>query len=415
MDGDTLPLRSPVRYGTPNGTSFRSFSLVAFALLCFAVPGDHWFSGRTLHNRLPAAAGRAANAASAATLPEADSAKASSRPLLIFRYDFNCGGFGDFIKGMVSSMQIASIAGCDFRVDLSRHPFASVLPIMPGLAANASACALPADNPHVFNIVDWLSSSSRLAVRNSLLAELASGAISVGDTVTVVQANLAMSREIAGVVGAGPDTATELAEHFMATFYKSVVDGAALGTFWPAESATAFRVAVHLREGDRYIEHATFNKDDSRVGDHAALARALAGIFAVVAAEAPLGAPKIAFACGDTMQARELLRAALAPHATVVMSPEPPVHIGYSSILVSDSAFALRGALNTAREHHTLASATILFILSRSGFSQTACSTAAAGGRAVSSMPRCFVRVGANGDTWGPFDATSANFLSAGS
>jgi hypothetical protein len=412
-DGQAFPGRATARCGASCATLYRISGAAIAALLCFAAVLATWWSGsHTPRLRSPAVG---PGPIAAARSSEGDGARIITMPppLIVFLYDFGGGGVGDFLKGMVSSMQLAVLAGCDFRVDFSRHPFGSALPLMPGIAANAQARAFAADGVRVFNTVDWLTSPTRRGALDALLAELASGTLGADGTVTCVQANLAMSRELAVAVGAGTDKLIELAERSMASIYERVIDGATLGTFWPAESEPAFRIAVHLREGDRYIAHATGNKNDTRVGDQAALARALAGIYAVVMAEAPTDMPKIAFACGDTVQARELLHTALAPHATVISSPEVPVHIGYSSILdVFGPTDALRAARDTVREHQTLASADLLFILSGSGFSQTACSTAAAGGRFVTSSPRCFVRGGSNGDAWDPFDAVRSNFLS---
>jgi hypothetical protein len=337
------------------------------------------------------------------------------RPVVIFRYSFGGGGLGDCIKGMTSVMQLATLAGADFRVDFSQHPFGAALPFAPGKVADTQSLNTIKRVVRVYNIVDWYSSPERRLVRDSLFTELASRAIANDGVTTIVQSNLAMSRELSAVAGSNTDAVIELAERSMATFYESIIDAAALGTFWPDDSARAFRIAVHLREGDRFIEHAT-HKNDSRVGDENAMTSALANIPEMAALYAPKGATLVAFACGDTAHAREQLRSSLSSYSTVVTSPEQPVHIGYASILEALSPTGAEiAARDTVREHHTLASADVLFMLSRSGFSQTACSTAAAGGRLKVSSPRCFVRGGTLGSVWEPFDPVRSNYLSPNS
>lgn len=336
----------------------------------------------------------------------------SAQRLVVFRYDFDGGGLGDCIKGMVATMQLAFLAGCDFRVDFSRHPFGSGLPLAPGVAADRRIRELPDEDVRVFNMVDWSQSPGRRETRAALLSRFISGNISTNGAITVVQTNLAMSHELAAAASVDVGFVVSLAARLMASFYEHVVDGAALGTFWPAASTSTFRFAVHLRMGDKFIANLTSNKNDERIVDNAAMMEALVNVHIYAASLAPVHATMAAFACGDTPSARELLRTALAPHATVTLSSKEPVHIGYRVMLDAGSAEALHAARDTVREHQTLASADALFILTTSGFSQTACSTKAAGGRANANSPRCFVRGGSRNVEWVPFDVASANYYS---
>jgi hypothetical protein len=332
---------------------------------------------------------------------------------VVFRFEFGGGGVGDCLKGMVAAMQIAALAGCDFRVDFSRHPFDGLLPLVPGVAADAYSRGLPGDSVNVYHMGDWISSPQRRDRRDALLLALSSGALSQSGAVTVIQANLAMTRELSVALQMSTAETAGVATRAMAGIYERVIDGAALGTYWPAGTESNFRVAVHLREGDQFIAHATFNKNDVRVGDRAALSKAIASIPAAVVALNTGTKPINAFVCGDTAGARQLLRSALESHFLIIESPETPVHIGYAAFVeaAANSTDAMRVARDTFREHQTLASADVLFMLSHSGFSITACAAAAAGGRPLASIPRCFVRAG-GGHEWVEYDATPFVFFS---
>ena len=332
----------------------------------------------------------------------------SIHPLVVFRYDFDNGGFGDCIKGMVATMQIAALAGCDFRVDFSRHPFGTALPLAYGIA---DIRKVPEDR--IFNIIDWLTSSNRRSIRDKLLVELANGSLGAVGSVTAIQSNMAMSHELASAMNVSIASVVGIASQAMRSLYERVFDGGALGTFWPGSSGPCFRIAVHLREGDQFITHAIFNKNDSRVYDKDAMLLALKNVVDVAKRIAPPGSKLVTFGCGDTMQAREQLRMVLTEHFLVVSAPESPVHIGYRAILdIFGTEHAGRAARDTVREHHTLASADAIFMLSYSGFSLSACSIGAAGGRVNASLPRCFVHT--DRGNWEQTDPVKINMLSPG-
>ncbi len=323
----------------------------------------------------------------------ADASNSTARSPIVFRFEFGGGGVGDCIKGMVAVMQVAYLWGFSFSVDFSRHPFGAALPFVRNILAPALLRDLDSTNALVYNIGDWWTSPERRARRDELFAALRNGALPNG---AIVQTNIPMSRELAVVLGTDQETVSHLAAVLMANVYSRVFDGAALGALWPPAAAPSrsFRVAVHLRTGDKFIEHATFNKNDVRVHDNAMLLRALANVPTLVA-QLARGATVHAFACADTLDARELLRANLGANMTVFLPDRAPVHTGYATIL--DNLNAAQDARDTLREHYTLASADALFMLSTSGFSSTACATAVKG-----RSPNCFVR---SGDTWEPFTA----------
>jgi hypothetical protein len=322
---------------------------------------------------------------------------------IVFRFEFGGGGVGDCIKGMVAVMQAANLCGRPFAVDFSRHPFGSALPFARDIIAPQTLRGLDSNDALVFNVGDWLTSSARRARRDELFSALQmalhiEGSLSQG---IVVQTNIPWSRELAALFGLRKEKVFQLGSALMASVYERVFDGAALGSLWPAAPLRMYRVAVHLRTGDKFIEHATFNKNDVRVSDTAALLRALANVPAIVAQLAQ-GAVVQAFACADTLDARNLLRDSLAANMTVFLPDRAPVHTGYATIL--DSKNAEDDARDTLREHYTLASADALFMLSASGFSSTACATAVSG-----KSPACFVY---EKDAWVSFQTVKLFSLS---
>ena len=307
---------------------------------------------------------------------------------VIFRYEFGGGGVGDCIKGMVAVMQVALLIGRPFLVDFSRHPFGEALPFMHHIVATSAFREPSSSDSRVYNIGDWLTSPGRRLRRDSLFEALVMGALPPG---VIVQTNLPMSRDLASCLGLREESVSQLAATLMAEVYSSVIDGATLGSLWP--TSRAYRVALHLRTGDKFIDHATFNKNDERVSDEAAMLCALAKVPRIVA-ELAKEASVHAFACADTLIARKLLQLNLEANMTVIVPSRAPVHIGYASIL--ERANAIQDAKDTLREHYTLASADALFMLSASGFSATACATAVNG-----RSPRCFLR---HGDNWASFN-----------
>ena len=317
---------------------------------------------------------------------------------IVFRYDFGNGGLGDCIKGMAGVMQLAHLSGCDFLVDFSRNVLGRALPLVQGISTTTSSINL-------YNIVDWSFSRSLMNLVRELLLKLTRR--DFAKNTTVVQTNVAMSVELAEATGLGVDEVVALGEDVMSTIYTRVINGTVLGTFWPAESETSFfRVAIHLREGDHFIEQIKHEDFRVRPEDEADMLRALSRIHTHAASiMSPMSSPMVVFACGDSEKAITLLHTSLdSANLSVVFSPKQPVHVGHAeefSGMKDDDAMS--AALYTVREHHTLASADVIYMLSRSGFSTTACMIASKH-RLGWKSPHCFER---NGDTWTPMDSQS--------
>jgi hypothetical protein len=152
--------------------------------------------------------------------------------------------------------------------------------------------------------------------------------------------------------------------------------------------------------GDKFIPGTTYTREDERNSDEGALLAALR-LVGARARELAGDAPIVAFVCADTLAARALARAALAP-LDVVESPAEPVHIGFPTTFAAGAL--LNETRSVAREHLTLATAAAIFIASSSGFSRTACAIAG-----VASPPaRCFQREGAD---WVPVEPGRGVYL----
>ena len=58
---------------------------------------------------------------------DGNGSQACSGPI-VFRYEFGAGGYGDCLKGLIAVAQVAYVLGCQFRLDMSRHPLGAALP-----------------------------------------------------------------------------------------------------------------------------------------------------------------------------------------------------------------------------------------------------------------------------------------------
>lgn len=315
--------------------------------------------------------------------------------MIVFRYDYGVGGLGDCIKGLTAMRAAAHLAGVPFRVDFSRHPFGQALTFVDGVVAPPEVLAWRDDHPNVLHMGDWSSSPQRRRVRDAFFDRLRWGRIA-SDPV-VVKNNLPMARELSVALGYDESRMEALIRQLYATLYSDVVDGGALAAahgLWrstptpplsalvPAGTgAQAFRAAVHLRLGDKFIDHATWNANDARVGDAHQLQAALEEIPALIARYAAAhqhwhgaSARPLLFVAADTLHGRALIiNATASSEIDVITSSEPPVHIGYSS--TRDRPDATKEAAAVMAEHLALSQAHLLFIASDSGFSRTACLT----------------------------------------
>ena len=318
---------------------------------------------------------------------------------IVFRYDFGGGGYGDCLKGFVAVAQLACVLGCPFSADFSRHPFGVTLPFAASAAIPAELAGINDGDPRFVNIGDWATGPQRLAARDGLFAAMAPPATALRGTGAVVVANIPHHRELARALKVREGSLEALSRFIFSSFYSRVLDGEALGSYWPAAAQGApapFRVGFHVRMGDMHIAAARGGPTtgDNRNPDHGELAAALR----LAAAQALLlsgGRPVLFFACADTVEARELLRSSLAP-TPVILAPSEPMHIGFKNSFAL--AGAAQGTLSVAREHHTLSTADAVFIAATSGFSKTACAVA---GAQSPTHVRCFIRVGAD---WAPLE-----------
>jgi hypothetical protein len=323
-------------------------------------------------------------------------------PTLVFRYEYSSGGYGDCIKGLVASMQLAYMAGACFKVDFSRHPFGKVLPFASGIAASPDIEAIPDNDARVYFIVDWASSPERKQQRDRLFTHVFGDKVQPpsAPSLMIVRANLAHSPDLASAASVPQQPLADLARHFHARLYTDVIDGSVLQSYWPPkglDNLTVFRVGIHLRMGDGYISHASWNKADRRVSDSEAMETALRSIPAYLAEKYAVVDGRShrlhIFVCADTLDGRKLVHKMLASHE-IMSAPAEPIHIGYQG--VSDRTNIDKEALNVVREHYTLSSADAVFMASYSGFSRTACLSSAP--HAIQddfSSKFCFERVGA--------------------
>ena len=331
------------------------------------------------------------------------------RAPLVFRYDFGSGGYGDCLKGFVAVAQLAYVLGCPFAADFSRHPFGAALPFAaPGADTVAIPAAFAAANEGdalFVHMGDWSSGPHRLAARDAFFgAAMAPPAAALRKTGAVVVANIPHHRELAHALNVSEAGLVALSRFVFASFYSLVLDGAALGAFWPpldaphGGAAPPFRVGVHVRMGDKHIAAARGGpaSADNRNPDEQELLAALR-LVSLHASKIASGRPLLVFACADTTAARGLIRDALAPTPVFSASLEP-VHIGYKDAFLRSG---VDDARVVAREHLTLSTADAIFVASNSGFSKTACAIAGAAGVARPATPHCFLRVGSG---WEPLE-----------
>jgi hypothetical protein len=212
----------------------------------------------------------------------------------------------------------------------------------------------------------------------------------------IIRANQPISRELAFALKVDEGKVFALARLFLASFYTHVVDGSALGTYWPLSQTTSnfYRVGIHVRLGDMFVAGADWNKKDQRVGDMNELKAALKRIkeHSLTLSN---GLPLLMFACADTTEALSIVRDALAP-LEVITSLLEPIHIAYANTYVNGSL--AEETLSVAKEHHTLANSNAVFISSNSGFAKTACAIAQLGPFKAS----CMQRTGANWEVYTP-------------
>ena len=335
---------------------------------------------------------------------------------IVFRYDFGSGGYGDCLKGFVAVAQIAYVLGCPFAADFSRHPFGNALPFAAtGTDSRAVPAAFAAANEGdalFVHMGDWSSGPHRLAARDAFFgASMAPPASALRKTGAVVVANIPHHSELARARNMSELGLVALSRFIFASFYSLVLNGSALGAYWPpldalhGSTAPPFRVGVHVRMGDKHIAAARDGpaSADNRNPNEEELLAALR-LVSTHASKLAGGRPLLVFACADTTAARGLVRDALAP-TPVFSAPLEPVHIGYKETFAHSGA---EDARVVAREHLTLSTADAIFLASNSGFSKTACAiagaasaagAAGAGGAGRLATARlatahCFVRVG---------------------
>jgi hypothetical protein len=332
-------------------------------------------------------------------IPLHSSSPACEAPI-VFRYDFGSGGYGDCIKGLVAVAQLASVLDCPFVADFSRHPFGKYLPFISDVVAvPVELAAVSEGDARFVNMGDWTTGPHRLAARDAFFAAMAPPATALRKSGAVIIANIPHHRELAlAHSGVLEESLVSLARLLYASFYSLVLNGAELGHFWPPTEPSAarpFRVGFHLRMGDMFIAAARDGptKGDNRNRDIGDLSVALS-LAASQARALAAGQPMVFFACADTMEAREVIRAALSP-TPVISSLMEPAHIGFRESFGHPEEDATK-TISVAREHHTLSTADAIFIASNSGFSKTAC--AIAGAKSPSTV-HCFFR---EGTAWTP-------------
>ena len=315
---------------------------------------------------------------------------------LTFRYGFEGGGYGDCLKGLLSVAQMAYAAGCPFAVDFSRHPFGKVLPFIPGLSCSPEVSLIPDTDPRMYNMGDWTLRDVTRAALDRVISYLPSQSLELHRGV-IIRANQPISRELAFALKVDEGKVFALARLFMSSFYTHVVDGNALGTFWPPSQPSEvnyYRVGIHVRMGDMFVTGADWNKKDQRVGDMNELKTALK-LIKEHSTTLSNGLPLLVFACADTTDALSIVRDALAP-LEVITSTLEPIHIAYANTYVNGSL--AEETLSVAKEHYTLANSNAVFIASNSGFAKTACAIAQLGPLRAT----CMQRTGATWEVYTP-------------
>jgi hypothetical protein len=289
--------------------------------------------------------------------------------------------------------QLAYVLGCPFAADFSHHPFGTVLPLAANLAAPQEFAAASDGSALFTHMGDWSQVPDRAVLRDRLFHAMAAPATALRETGAVLIANIPHHRELARALNISEAGLVSLARFVYASFYSLVIDGARLGTFWPMAplGGAPFRVGVHVRMGDMHIDAARKgpSRGDSRNANMEELRTALR-LIGAQAQNLALGRPVVVFACADTADAREMVRAALAP-LDVISSHTTPIHISYPTTFAERAL--VEETRSVVREHHTLATASVIFLASSSGFSKTACAIAGA----VDPAALCFVR---NGVAW---------------
>jgi len=303
----------------------------------------------------------------------------------VFNYDYGSGGFGDCIKGIIAVAQISYLLGCPFEIDFSNHPFKKILPISKDLDFSDQG----REKILSVNILDWSTGAAaihRLHARDNLYSKMLNETFNLIEMSIKINANVPHSRELARALHLDEVHVISLGRLVLECLYSHIILGSNVGMFWPKSSDTAFRIGIHIRMGDMYIEDATI-KTDVRIHDVNDLLKAMK-LMSERAKFLAGNKSILFFVCADTKEARKFVRDALLPFHVVEPSSDP-VHIGYEKSFESRSRDS--ETLSVVQEHLTLSTASAIFVGSRSGFSMTACALAAVKGAV------CFIR---NGDDW---------------
>ena len=371
-------------YSRKSCLGIAAYCVVASLLLCIPRSGNHLKLSKTRQQLQP-------TPPILALAPQSErraQIQCNGSQMIVFRYGFGAGGFGDCLKGLVAILQIAWLFRRPFFIDFSTHPFSKSVPLRPELIAPPCIRTIPNSHSNVFNFADWLTSIDRRRNRDDAFSALKRGDISN----LVMITNINHTAELASYFNEDIYRLHMAEQHFYASMYSLVIDGANLGTYWPAQTKHPYRIGLHLRMGDRHMSEATFNKNDDRIGDSgiSELIEAIRAIPDAVSSRAS-GRTVQYFICADTASGRRLLRENL-PNITVIQSPWDPVHIGYSGI--AEKTEVVEESLNVVKEHFTLSTADELYMVTHSGFSSIAC-LASTSSQLVSK--RCYSR---NGSTW---------------
>jgi hypothetical protein len=260
---------------------------------------------------------------------------------IVFRYEYGAGGtsggYGDCLKGLITAAQIAYLLGCPIRLDFSRHPIGTALPW-------ASDLLLPSELNNISDarFFDVRNQESVIRSRDALFASMAPPASALRTTGAVIMANIMHLRQLAAVLPSlSEESMVQLERAMWGSLYVSAIDGVALSSLWPLrrDAASPYRIAVHVRMGDKLIPGLTVNTSsthpffDERIKDSGELTAALGEIGEFARRHAARGRDVgDVFICADTQVARDLMRVAIEPQGfSVFEAPAPPVHIGYAA------------------------------------------------------------------------------------
>jgi hypothetical protein len=320
---------------------------------------------------------------------------------IVFRYEFGAGGYGDFLKGFIIVAKVAYLLGCPLRADVSRHPINSALPWAPDLVAPSELHNVSHGDARFFTLLNPMNDDYRREY-GALLAVLAPPASALRTTGAVLMANTRytlfldtfLSRQSLREV-----SLSQLECALWKSIYVRAIHGAALGNLWPLRrTESPYRIAVHVRMGDKFLIGGKHSEYDERNKNSSELRAALREIGPVALTLASVRAMGDVFICADTQGARDMVREAIVPQGLSVFEPPtPPVHVGLTVSRNGQGAPTVDETRATVREHFTLASADAIFMGSLSGFSTTACAIASA----TRSGVVCFLRAGSG---WRLFD-----------